>query len=134
MGVEGRVCAGVNMTESEFLQLKIDTVISNRFQKGIYFVIYDADQMGTAYRGERYRIYGARQMDCDTQFVRISIGNCPFWKIEGKISVSPGNEAENEFHIQGGTYGKKAENTSKRNGCTDGTRGYCSAQGAVFTV
>lgn len=75
------------MTESEFMRLKIGTVISNRFQKGLYFVIYDTDQIGTAYRGEKYRIYGAKQMDCDTCFVRISIGNCQFWKIEGKTSV-----------------------------------------------
>jgi hypothetical protein len=44
--------------------------------------------MGTAYRGEKYRIYGARQMDHDKGFARISIENCRFWKIEGKISVS----------------------------------------------
>ncbi len=73
------------MTKKEFLELKLDTVISARFNEGVYFVIYDTDQMGTAYRGEEYRIYGAKQIDCDTHTVRISINNCQFWKIEGKM-------------------------------------------------
>ena len=40
------------MTENEFLQLKIGTVASNKWKKNTYFMIYDTDQMGTAYRGE----------------------------------------------------------------------------------
>lgn len=74
------------MTEKEFLQLRIGTVVSDRWQPGAYFVIYDDDQLGTAYRGKKYTVYGARQMDCDKNFVRIDIGNCQFWRIEGKMT------------------------------------------------
>lgn len=73
------------MTEKEFLRLEIGTVVSDRFEKDTYYVIYDNDEMGTAYKGKRYRVYGARQMDCDMHFVRIDITNCQFWKVEGKI-------------------------------------------------
>ena len=65
--------------------MELGTVVSDRFDKDIYFVIYDTDQMGTAYKGKKYRVYGAKQIDCDTNFVRISIGNCLFWNIEGKV-------------------------------------------------
>ena len=30
-------------------------------------------------------VYGAKQIDCDINFVRINIGNCQFWNIEGKV-------------------------------------------------
>lgn len=40
------------MTENEFLQLKIGTVVSNKWKKNTHFMIYDTDQMGTAYRGK----------------------------------------------------------------------------------
>lgn len=73
------------MTKNEFLQLKLGTIVSCRFDEENYFVIYDTDQMGTEYRGKRYSVYGAKQMGCDTNMVRIDINNCPFWKIEGKI-------------------------------------------------
>ena len=73
------------MTENEFLQLEIGIVVSNRWQADTYFNIYDTDQMGTAYRGKKYIVYGARQMDCDKNFVRIDIGNCQFWRILGGI-------------------------------------------------
>ncbi len=73
------------MTENEFLRLGIGTVVSNRWQADIYFVIYNTDEMGTAYRGKKYLVYGAKQMDCGKNFVRIDIDNCQFWKIEGKI-------------------------------------------------
>ena len=72
------------MTENEFLQLKIGTVASNKWKKNTYFMIYDTDQMGTAYRGEKYIVYGARQMDHDKNLARIDIGNCQFWRVEGK--------------------------------------------------
>ena len=72
------------MTENEFLQLQLGTVVSSRFAEEIYFVIDDTDQMGTEYRGKRYRVYGARQIDCDTNMARIDINNCQFWKIKGK--------------------------------------------------
>ena len=42
------------MTENEFLQLKIGTVVSNKWKKNTHFMIYDTDQMGTAYRGKKY--------------------------------------------------------------------------------
>lgn len=73
------------MTENEFVRLEIGTVVSDRFHENILFVIYDTDQMGTAYKGKKYRVYGARQIDCDMNFIRISIGNCQYWKVEGKI-------------------------------------------------
>lgn len=71
------------MTQKEFLQLETGMVVSNRFNHGVYFEIYDIDQMGTAYRGKRYRVYGAKQMNCDTHFARIDADNCQFWNIEG---------------------------------------------------
>ena len=73
------------MTENEFLKLEIGTVIFENSKEDTYFVIYDTDQMGTAYRGNKYRVYGAKQIDCDTHFVRISISNYPFWDIQRKI-------------------------------------------------
>lgn len=73
------------MTEYEFLQLEIDAVVSKRWQKDAYFIIYDTDQMSTAYRGKKYLVYGARQLDCGKNFARIDIGNCQFWNIEGKL-------------------------------------------------
>lgn len=65
------------MTENEFFQLEIG--------KDIYFVIYDTDQMGMAFKGKKHRVYGAKQIDCNTNFVRISINNYQFWNVEGKI-------------------------------------------------
>ena len=73
------------MTENEFLRLEINTVLSYRFNEGTFFMIYDTDEMGTAYKGKRYRVYGAKQIDCETNFARIDINNCHFWKIEGKL-------------------------------------------------
>ena len=52
------------MTESEFLHLEIGTVISDRFKENRYFIIDDIDQMGTAYKGRKYIVYGAKQIDC----------------------------------------------------------------------
>ena len=75
------------MTQNEFLQLEIGTVVSARFETDTYFIIYDADQMGTAYKGKKYRVYGARQIDYDKKFARIDINNCQFWKIEGKSNA-----------------------------------------------
>lgn len=72
------------MTENEFLRLEIDTVVSNRFDEGIFYKIYDMDEMGTAYKGNRYRVYGAKQIDCNANFARIDINNYQFWRIEGK--------------------------------------------------
>ncbi|MDE5951125.1 MAG: hypothetical protein K2H12_06065 [Acetatifactor sp.] len=72
------------MTENEFLKLEIGTVIFEKSKEDTYFIIYDTDQMGTAYRGNKYRVYGAKQIDCDTHFVRISISNYPFWDIKEK--------------------------------------------------
>ncbi len=74
------------MTENDFLHLKPGTVISDRFDKNIYFVIFDTDEMGTAYKGNKYRVYGAKQIDCDTNLIRISLSNYQFWEIEGKIT------------------------------------------------
>lgn len=75
------------MTENEFLRLEIGTVISDRFKANIYFVIDDIDQMGTAYKGRKYIVYGAKQIDCETNYARIDIDNCKFWKIEGRIKI-----------------------------------------------
>ncbi len=75
------------MTEYEFLQLEIGTVVSNRFDPDTYFIVYDTDEMGTAYRGKKHLVYGIRQMDCDKNFARIDIGNCQFWKVEGKCKL-----------------------------------------------
>ena len=75
------------MTENEFLRLEIGTVISDRFKENIYFVIDDIDQMGTAYKGRKYIVYGAKQIDCETNYARIDIHNCKFWKIEGRIKI-----------------------------------------------
>lgn len=75
------------MTESEFLHLEIGTVISDRFKENRYFIIDDIDQMGTAYKGRKYIVYGAKQIDCETNYARIDIHNCKFWKIEGRIKI-----------------------------------------------
>ena len=75
------------MTENEFLRLEIGTVISNRFKENRYFVIDDIDQMGTAYKGRKYIVYGAKQIDCETNYARIDIDNYKFWKIEGRIKI-----------------------------------------------
>ena len=75
------------MTESEFLHLEIGTVISDRFKENRYFIIDDIDQMGTAYKGRKYIVYGAKQIDCETNYARIDIDNCKFWKIEGRIKI-----------------------------------------------
>lgn len=71
------------MTENEFLRLGIGTIVSSRFKENIYFVIDDIDQMGTAYKEQKHIIYGAKQIGCETNYARIDIGNCNFWKIEG---------------------------------------------------
>ena len=71
------------MTENEFLRLEIGTVISDRFKENIYFVMDHIDQMGTAYKEQKHIIYGAKQIGCETNYARIDIGNCNFWKIEG---------------------------------------------------
>ena len=63
------------MTENEFLRLEIGTVISDRFKENIYFVIDNIDQMGTAYKGRKYIVYGAKQIDCETNYARIDIDN-----------------------------------------------------------
>lgn len=73
------------MTEQEFLRLGIGTVVSGRLKENIYFVIDDIDQLGTAYKGKKYVVYGAKQIDCETNYIRIDIGNCKLWKIEGRI-------------------------------------------------
>lgn len=73
------------MTQKEFLQLETGMVVSTRLNQGVYFEIYDIDQMGTAYRGKRYRVYGAKKMDCDKHFARIDADNCQFWNIEGVL-------------------------------------------------
>ncbi|MCM1101833.1 MAG: hypothetical protein NC079_09140 [Clostridium sp.] len=78
------------MMENEFLRLESGTVVSERFNENTFFVIYDTDELGTAYKGKRYRVYGAKQMDCDTNFARIDINNCQFWKIEGKVPAGEG--------------------------------------------
>ena len=78
------------MTENEFLQLKIGTVVSNKWKKNTHFMIYDTDQMGTAYRGKKYIVYGARQMDHDKNLARIDIGSCQFWRVEGIATVIDG--------------------------------------------
>ena len=75
------------MTENEFLRLEIGAVISDRFKENIYFVIDDIDQMDTAYKGRKYIVYGAKQIDCETNYARIDIDNCKFWKIEGRIKI-----------------------------------------------
>ena len=75
------------MTESEFLHLEIGTVISDRFKENRYFIIDDIDQMSTAYKGRKYIVYGAKQIDCETNYARIDIDNCKFWKIEGRIKI-----------------------------------------------
>ena len=75
------------MTENEFLRLEIGTVISDRFKENIYFVIDDIDQMDTAYKGRKYIVYGAKLIDCETNYARIDIDNCKFWKIEGRIKI-----------------------------------------------
>ena len=43
--------------------------------------------MGTAYKGRKYIVYGAKQIDCETNYARIDIDNCKFWKIEGRIKI-----------------------------------------------
>lgn len=53
-------------------------------------MIYDTDQMGTAYRGKKYIVYGARQTDHDKNLARIDIGNCQFWRVEGITTVIDG--------------------------------------------
>ncbi|MCM1325500.1 MAG: hypothetical protein NC094_00170 [Bacteroidales bacterium] len=73
------------MTENEFLHLEIGTVVSSRFDEENFFVIYDTDQMGTEYGGKRARVYGAKQIDGNMKSARIDIGNCQFWKIEGRM-------------------------------------------------
>lgn len=54
------------------------------------YTFYDTDQMGTAYRGKKYIVYGARQMDHDKNLARIDIGNCQFWRVEGITTVIDG--------------------------------------------
>ena len=66
------------MTENEFLQLKIGTVVSNKWKKNTHFMIYE------------YIVYGARQMDHDKNLARIDIGNCQFWRVEGITTVIDG--------------------------------------------
>ena len=60
------------MTENEFLRLGIGTVVSNRWQADIYFVIYNTDEMGTAYRGKNIWIWcqtnGLRQKFCKNRY------------------------------------------------------------------
>lgn len=75
----------VHLTENEFLRLGLGTIVSSRFNKNVYFIIDDTDQIGTAYKGKRHIIYGAKQIGCETNYARIDIGNCNFWKIEGQM-------------------------------------------------
>lgn len=74
------------MDNREFLNLKIGTVILNRFDKSKYFVIYDNDQMGSKYKGKEYAVYGAKEINSDKpDYIRIDKNNAKFWLIKGKI-------------------------------------------------
>lgn len=80
------------MTENEFLRLKIGTVVSVRSvgsKEKRYFVIYDTDQMGSAYRGQKYTVYGAKELDCEGSYTRIDRRNCKDWEIAGMIFEKP---------------------------------------------
>lgn len=70
------------MTRYEFLRLKIGTVVENRLYEGEYYVIYGDDEMGSAYLGENFRVYGAKGVeDYNNKYVRIDIQNCSSWDI-----------------------------------------------------
>ncbi|MDD3415878.1 MAG: hypothetical protein PHY47_18045 [Lachnospiraceae bacterium] len=78
------------MEKWEFLQLKIDTVVSTRPFGGKesnqeYYVIYDTDQFGSEYRGKEFCVYGANQLDGDG-CIRISSTNYQFFNVEGEIN------------------------------------------------
>lgn len=72
------------MTEQEFLHLASGMVVAERFDSDVCYVIEDEDQMGTAYKGKPYRVYGARRL-ANGQMIRISLSNCQFWQIVGKV-------------------------------------------------
>lgn len=72
------------MTEQEFLRLAIGMVVADHFDSDACYVIEDEDHMGTAYTGKPYRVYGARRLD-DGCLIRISLSNCQFWQIVGKV-------------------------------------------------
>lgn len=75
------------MTEREFLKLKIGAVVSRPSPKNELFVIYDDDQFGDSFKGDRYRVFGGKQIDTDNpKYIRIDIRNCMFWTIEGHMS------------------------------------------------
>ena len=80
---------GINHCIPELIAL-VFIFILHKWKKNTHFMIYDTDQMGTAYRGKKYIVYGARQMDHDKNLARIDIGNCQFWRVEGITTVIDG--------------------------------------------
>lgn len=79
---KGSVPEGQYMTEQEFLHLRTGTVIFDRFHENEKYIIYGTDEMGTAYKGNHHRVYGARQLGNDDHFVRIDLQNCQFWTVD----------------------------------------------------
>lgn len=73
------------MTESEFLWLKVNDVVSGRRDKDVYYVIRDTDCMGTEYRGKVHRVLLAERYDGVFGQVRIDRGNCDNFTVEGRL-------------------------------------------------
>lgn len=73
------------MSEKEFLQLKVNTVVSlKRETPQTYYVIFDDDIMGSSHKGNAFKVFGAKELD-GINYIRISSSNYQFYNIEGYI-------------------------------------------------
>lgn len=76
--------SGVNMTDEEFLRLKIGTVVSWRFDKDTYYVVNQEDIFGNGNYTLDRMTFGARELGGMRQ-IRISKNNASYWSVQGRI-------------------------------------------------
>ena len=69
------------MTIQEFMNLKIDDIVSPRFQENGCFRIDDTEVFG-----EKPKVCsGIQIVSVEQRYIRIDIGNCGFWNLVGRI-------------------------------------------------
>ncbi len=69
------------MTEYEFEQIKIRTVVSNRSNSQEMFEIFDLDVFG-----RDSKVHMGIQLNVDNpRYMRLDTANCKFWDIVGRM-------------------------------------------------
>ena len=73
------------MTMEEFMRLDVDDVVTDSAREQ-YFVIYDADALGTASAGRERAVYAAKELDAQRpKHIRIDAENAKVWELAGRI-------------------------------------------------